>query len=65
MPQAMPMCASGCSCRLCDLTKMAWHPAFQGRIDEMIQEYKRLIIGPSYFPIELLVDAKDEEAGQC
>ena len=44
---------------------MAWHPAFQGRIDEMIQEYKRLIIGPSYFPIELLVDAKDEEAGQC
>lgn len=33
---------------------MAWHPAFRARIDEMIQEHKRLIIGPSYFPIELV-----------
>jgi hypothetical protein len=39
---------------------MAWHPAFKGRVDEMIQEYKRLVIGPSYFPIEL-VDAKGQE----
>jgi len=56
----MPMCGPSCSCRLCDLTKMAWHPAFKGRVDEMIQEYKRLVIGPSYFPIEL-VDAKGQE----
>jgi hypothetical protein len=58
----MPMCAGGCACRLCDLTKMAWHPAFRGRIDEMIHEYKRLVFGPSYFPIEI-VDAKDREEG--
>ena len=32
----------------------AYHPAFKDRIDEMIQEYKRLVIGPSYFPIELV-----------
>ena len=56
----MPMCADGCPCRLCDLTKMAWHPEFKGRVDEMIQEYKRLTIGPSYFPIELR-DAKGQK----
>ena len=28
----------------------------------MIQKYKRVVIGPSYFPIEL-VDAKDQEEG--
>jgi hypothetical protein len=39
---------------------MAWHPEFKGRVDEMIQEYKRLTIGPSYFPIELR-DAKGQK----
>lgn len=53
----MPMCAPDCSCRLCDLTKMAWHPAFMARIDEMIEEHKRLVIGPSFFPIRIS-DAK-------
>ncbi len=32
---------------------MAWHPAFMAKIDDMIHEYKGLVIGPSYFPIEL------------
>jgi hypothetical protein len=47
------MCAPDCNCRACDVSNMAYHPAFKDRIDEMIQEYKRLAIGPSYFPIEL------------
>ena len=56
----MVMCGPNCSCRLCDLTKMAWHPAFKDRVDDMIQEHKRLVIGQSYFPITL-VDAKAQE----
>jgi hypothetical protein len=45
------------------LGKMAWHPAFRARIDEMIQEHKRLVMGPSYFPIEL-ADANAQEEGR-
>lgn len=37
-----------------DIHRFPGCPAFKGRIDEMIQEYKRLAIGPSYFPIELV-----------
>ena len=59
----MVMCGPSCKCRLCDLTKMAWHPAFRARIDEMIQEHKRLVMGPSYFPIEL-ADANAQEEGR-
>jgi hypothetical protein len=57
----MPMCGPSCACRLCDLTKMAWHPDFKARVGEMIHEYKRKVIGSSYFPIEIM-DAK--EGGQ-
>jgi|688.fasta_scaffold04684_19 hypothetical protein len=49
----MPMCGPSCSCRCCDISKMAYHPLFRDRIDQMIEEYKRLTIGPNYFPIEL------------
>jgi hypothetical protein len=33
---------------------MSWHPAFKGRVDELIEEYKRMLHGASYFPIEVL-----------
>lgn len=58
----MPMCTHNCDCRACNVSRMSNHPAFKDRIDKMIQKYKRVVIGPSYFPIEL-VDAKDQEEG--
>lgn len=58
----MVMCEPNCCCRFCDIANMACHPAFRARIDDMVQEYKRLIIGPSFFLIEL-ADAKVLEEG--
>jgi len=48
------MCAPGCPCRACSVSYMSWHPAFKGRVDELIEEYKRMLHGASYFPIEVL-----------
>ena len=50
----MVMCAPYCTCRHCVITAMSLHPAFRDRVDQMIHEYKRLLYGPSYFPIELV-----------
>ena len=57
----MVMCAEGCTCRACYLINMAWHPVFRNRIDLMIQEYKQLLGGTSYFPIELTEQGANPE----
>jgi hypothetical protein len=44
---------------------MSWHPVFKGRIDDMIHEYKYVLHGTSYFPIELAEQGGESERVSC
>jgi hypothetical protein len=32
---------------------MSYHPTFKEKVDQLIHEYKYMLYGSSYFPIEL------------